>query len=464
MHKNNNLLNVVIQGLGFVGAATMVAVTNAKNSENEYIYNTVGLDLNSEQGNARIRDLNNGVFPFPTNDSLLIKITKSIYLDGRLKATTDNSVIETADILIVNINLDISFEQNGQSINFSDFKKAIVTIGQKIKEEALVIIETTVPPGTCTYIIKPIIETECRKRGIRPERVFIAHSYERVMPGENYLDSIVNYWRVYSGITKEAADKCESFFMNIINTADYPLTRLKNTNSSETGKLLENSYRAVNIAFIEEWGRFAEEANVDLYEVIDSIRQRPTHSDIRQPGFGVGGYCLTKDPLFAKIAARDILDLDGHDFPFSSKAVKVNAEMPLVTLNKIIRFFNGDIRGKKILLMGVTYRQDVGDTRFSPSEIFYNKAKAKGAEITAHDPMVKYWEEIGLDVLNDLPDLNDFSVVLFTVPHKSFKEINLEDWISSNNILIFDANNVLTKKQVTVINNNNYNYLSIGRG
>ena len=97
-------------------------------------------------------------------------------------------------------------------------------------------------------------------------------------------------------------------FIKIINIKDYPLSRLKNTISSECGKVLENSYRAVNIAFMEEWGRFAEDANIDIYEIVKSIRLRPTHQNIRQPGFGVGGYCLTKDPLFAKIASKDILN------------------------------------------------------------------------------------------------------------------------------------------------------------
>ena len=120
------------------------------------------------------------------------------------------------------------------------------------------------------------------------------------MPGKNYFDSIVNYWRVYAGIDDESAKKCEKFLKKIINTKDYPLTRLSDTTSSETAKVLENSYRAANIAFIEEWGRFAEDIGIDIFEIIESIRMRPTHSNIRQPGFGVGGYCLTKDPILQK--------------------------------------------------------------------------------------------------------------------------------------------------------------------
>ena len=234
--------------------------------------------------------------------------------------------------------------------------------------------------------------------------------------------------------------------------------------SSETGKLLENSYRATNIAFIEEWSRFAEDVGIDLFEIINAIRMRPTHSNIMQPGFGVGGYCLTKDPLFAKIAAKDLFNLKNHDFTFSSQAIKINSEMPLVTLGKIKEYFNGDIQGKKILLMGITYRQDVADTRFSPSEVFYKRAKSEGASIKVYDPMISYWDEISTQVLSDLPKLDNYDVVVFAVPHNDFKEISLKEWNNNRDILIFDANNVLTKKQILEIKNNEFFYMSIGRG
>ena len=138
--------------------------------------------------------------------------------------------------------------------------------------------------------------------------------------------------------------------------------------------------------------------------MIDAIRMRPTHANMRQPGFGVGGYCLTKDPLFAKIAAKEILNLNGHEFPFSSQAVQVNDEMPLVTLKKLKNHFKGDLNGINILLMGVTYRQDVGDTRFSPSEIFVEKARLQGAKINAHDPLIDHWDEVDLEIKTELPN------------------------------------------------------------
>ena len=139
------------------------------------------------------------------------------------------------------------------------------------------------------------------------DKVAIGHSYERVMPGPNYVDSIKNFYRVFSGLDEESAIRIESFLRTIISVDKYPLTQLANTQSTEMAKVLENSYRALNISFIVEWSRFAEHADVDLYDVVDAIRKRPTHSNMMYPGIGVGGYCLTKDPLIASWASQEFL-------------------------------------------------------------------------------------------------------------------------------------------------------------
>ena len=134
------------------------------------------------------------------------------------------------------------------------------------------------------------------------------------MPGPDYVDSIENFYRVFSGLDKKSELKVEEFLRTIIRTDEYPLTKLENTNATEIAKVLENSYRAKNIAFMVEWSRFAEEAGVNLYEVIDAIKMRPTHSNMMYPGIGVGGYCLTKDPLLASWSKMEIFgskkDLD----------------------------------------------------------------------------------------------------------------------------------------------------------
>ena len=457
-------MQIVIQGLGFVGSAMAVAVASKIDKNKEPIFNVIGIDRSNQLGEQRISSINNKKFPFKTNDKKLSNELKESVERGNLRATSNISNYSKADIVIVSINCDLIKDDSVVSIELDSFSNSIKEIASQVKENTLIIIESTVPPGTCIKIVYPIFKNYFKKRRLNIDKLFIAHSYERVMPGDKYFDSITNYWRVFSGINSISADKCESFLSQIINVKEYPLTKLKNTTSSETGKLLENSYRATNIAFIEEWSRFAEDVGIDLFEIINAIRMRPTHSNIMQPGFGVGGYCLTKDPLFAKIAAKDLFNLKNHDFTFSSQAIKINSEMPLVTLGKIKEYFNGDIQGKKILLMGITYRQDVADTRFSPSEVFYKRAKSEGASIKVYDPMISYWDEISTQVLSDLPKLDNYDVVVFAVPHNDFKEISLKEWNNNRDILIFDANNVLTKKQILEIKNNEFFYMSIGRG
>ncbi len=456
---------VVIQGLGFVGAAMAVAVSGATNQKGMPYFDVIGIDLDNESGNNRVNSINSGIFPFETVDTSIIKGTKESVRQGNLKATTDSSVLEKADIVLVSINLDItSVDSSKPSINFTPFKKAIHALGKKIKAGSLIIIETTVPPGTTANIVKPILDKHLIERNINPDSIFIAHSYERVMPGAEYLNSITNFWRVFSGITEKAADKCEAFLSKIINTTDYPLTRLDTTYASETAKVLENSYRAVTIAFMEEWGRFAEDVGFDLFEVIEAIRKRPTHSNMRQPGFGVGGYCLTKDPLFAKLAAKEIFHLKNHEFPFSTQAIRINQSMPLVTLSKLTKHF-GSLKEKKILLMGVSYRQDVGDTRYSPSEKFSVQALQEGAFISPCDPFVKYWEEMNLEVSNNLPSPDLFDAVVFAVPHDNYRTIDFSIWIKNNpKCVIFDANNVLTKDQRSTLSKMSNTLISIGRG
>jgi len=450
--------------LGFVGAAMAVAVASKLNEKNKPIFHVTGIDLPNKLGLDRINAIISGKFPFKINDSKISHELKNAVERGNLKATSSKNIYSKADIVLVSINCDL-IKQNGlEKIALDHFTKSIQEIAENVSEDTLVIIESTVPPGTCERIVYPLFNAIFKKRKLNINKFYLAHSYERVMPGNEYFDSIINYWRVYAGINRESADKCEVFLSQVINIADYPLTCLSSTTASETGKLLENSYRAVNIAFIEEWGRFAEDAGIDLYEVIDAIRMRPTHSNIRQPGFGVGGYCLTKDPLFAKIAARDILNIKGHEFPFSTQAVQVNDEMPLVTLKKLKNYFKGDLNGINILLMGVTYRKDVGDTRFSPSEIFIKKARSQGSEISVHDPLVDYWDEVDIDVQNDIQDSADYDVIIFAVPHKEYVGINLNEWITNKRTLLFDANNVLSKRQVREIKENDLNYISIGRG
>lgn len=456
---------VCIQGLGFVGLAMAVAVASAVDENKRPWFDVIGVELPNDSGKEKISAINSGELPLQASDVKLEEAHRRVVDQGNLTATTDPSVYSHADIIVVDIHLDVQISDGcPPSVNFSGFRNAIASIGKVISPGALVLVETTVPPGTCSEIVVPELAKQLEHRGLEADSVLVAHSYERVMPGKDYFDSIANFWRVYAGKTAEAADATEAFLSKVINVKEYPLTRLQSTIASESAKILENTYRAVNIAFIDEWGRFAEQAGIDLFEVINAIRVRPTHCNIRQPGFGVGGYCLTKDPHLVDIGARELLNLDNVQFPFSKKAVEINSVMPLVSVRKLKRLLGGDFNGKKIALMGVSYRQDVGDTRYSPSEIFLREVEKEGGVIIPHDPLVEEWVEIGRTVTADLPDPKELDAVVFAVQHDEYIELDIPRWLKGASPVIFDANHVLTTQQAQEIRSAGCVLECIGKG
>ena len=432
-----------------MGSAMALAVANASDAEGRPLYNVIGVDLANDNGQARIDSINNGRTPFDSTDVDMARAMASATKSGNLSATYDPSVYEQAEIILVSIHLDVG-EDHERDVAYDDtgLRKAIRTIGANARPGALVIVETTVPPGTCATVVWPELKAAAEGRGLSEDAFMLAHSYERVMPGPGYMDSIVNYWRVYAGGTESAADACEAFLSSFVNVDDYPLTRVSNMTASETAKVLENSYRAVNIAFIEEWTRFAEAAGIDLFEVVNAVRVRPTHANIRQPGLGVGGYCLTKDPLFGEVSARKILDRPDLEFPFCRQAISINRKMPLATLRRLEEGLGGNIKGKEILLLGVSYRSGVADTRFSPSEVFVREARARGARLSVQDPMVKYWDEMEEEVPTQISDPGRFDAIVFAVDHEEYGNLEPETWLGRSRPVIVDANNALTSRQV----------------
>ena len=438
---------VCVQGLGFVGSAMATAVTLAEARDGEALYNVIGIDLPTPAGEKRVAAINDGRFPFETSDPKLGPAVARGRARGNLRATTNPAVYAQADILVVDVHLDIPFRDDEPQLQFEEFEQALRAIGSRMQPNALVIVETTVPPGTCERVVVPVLVEEFRKRGLDPDRLLVAHSYERVMPGKDYLDSIINFWRVYSGHTERAADLCEAFLSDVVNVKDYPLTRLASTTASETAKVMENTYRAVNIAFISEWTRYAEQVGIDLFEVVRAIQKRPTHANIRYPGLGIGGYCLTKDPTFTPAAARQLFGL-ALDFPFSRLAVTESAKMPNHGVARLTELLGGSVAGKRILLCGLSYREDVADTRYSPSENVYRELIGRGAWVAVHDPFVTWWEELDCAVPDALPRPDDFDAVLFAIPHAQYRELDLAEWIGDQGCtLVLDAFLVFTAAQ-----------------
>ena len=423
-----------------------IAIASARSADGSPVFNVIGVDLPSPKGLSAIAALNDGRFPSVTTDAKLISATRMAIENGNLVATDDPSAYALAEAIICDINLDLCPDKNVPDVRFAAFEAGIRSVGRHMRPGALVIVETTVPPGTCAKIVAPALADEMARRGEAPDNFLLAHSFERVMPGADYFDSIVNFWRVFAGHSTAAAKACRAFLEKVVNTTDFPLTELQSTTASETTKVMENSYRAVNIAFVDEWARFAESVGVDLFEVVEAIRRRPTHSNIRQPGFGVGGYCLTKDPLFAKVAASRLFGRDDLQFPFCERAVAVNDAMPLVSLDRLEKMLGG-LAGKRVALFGVSYRPDVGDTRYSPTEVFARTAAQRGALIVAHDPLVTHWEEMGIDLDANLPSASEIDAAVFAVQHTEYHKMDMVEWLGNSTPTILDSNDVLSPKQ-----------------
>ena len=216
------------------------------------------------------------------------------------------------------------------------------------------------------------------------------------MPGKNYVASIRDFWRVCSGTTQEATNRVVKFLEAVINTDEYPLTVLSRPIESETAKIVENSFRATILAFLDEWSLFAERNGVDLIKVLEAIRVRPTHSNIIFPGPGIGGYCLPKDGGLGMWAYRHIHGFEDDIFKITPLAININDTRALHVAQltrDALRNMSRPLAAAEILLLGASYREDVGDTRYSGSELIVRRLTEMGAEHRVHDPYVQHWWE-----------------------------------------------------------------------
>jgi UDP-N-acetyl-D-glucosamine dehydrogenase len=454
LHQHEGKKVIVVQGLGFVGAVMALVCANAKSEE----YAVIGIDLASEDAYWKIKSINDGLFPLIADDPKIDEFFNKALKKGNILATYDPVAFEYADVVIVDINLDVQKESSKDGVledfevNLDGFKSAIKSIGSNCREDVLILVETTVPPGTCEKIVKPIIEDELTHRGFDIDKYRLGHSYERVMPGPEYIDSIREFPRVYSGCSQASADSVENFLKTIIDTSVCELTRLEHTNATEMAKVLENSYRAMNISFAVEWSRFAEEAGVDLYAMVNAIRVRKTHSNLMYPGIGVGGYCLTKDPLLASWSRKSFFGSDS-DLKMSINSVSINDQMPIFAFSRLIKEF-GNLKDKKVTFLGVSYRGDVGDTRFTPVETLVNKVREAGATIKLHDPFVSFWEEQKCHIESNIQNVLDSKpdLVIISSGHSKYKssEVILK-LLEMEQTYIYDTIGLLSNEQILLL-------------
>ncbi len=393
---------VVVMGAGFVGAVMAAVVAGSTDKQGKYSKFVIVCQRPSTRSYWKIPMINRGESPVkaedPEVDALISKCVKD---KKTLVATFNSDCLSLADCVVVDVQCDFVKQDLGMMVtgeaDMAALEATIRTIGERIQPHCLTLIETTVAPGTTEFVAWPIMKKAFAARGIESEPL-LAHSFERVMPGKEYVASIRDFWRVCSGCNAEARKRVEKFLREVLNTEKFPLTVMDRPIESETTKIVENSYRATILAYLHEWSIFAERNGVDLIKVIKAIKMRPTHSNMIFPGPGIGGYCLPKDGGLGYWAYRHILGFEDGDnlFKITPTAIDINDTRALHVAELVrdaLRNMGRYIAGADVVLCGASYRQDVGDTRYSGSEMVVRKLAEMGAEIRVHDPYVDHWYE-----------------------------------------------------------------------
>jgi len=465
---------VAVQGLGFVGCVMAVVVADAENRDGDPCYYVHGHQRPSKRSYWKVPVINTGVPPVSSSDEEVPELfERCVNQKHNFRATWHDVAYEVADVVVVDIQLDATKPAFGEAekgyCDITHFRDGMRTLGQHIKPDCLVLVETTVPPGTSERIVKPIIEEEFTKRGIdiKQNPALVAHSYERVMPGANYVSSIRDFWRVFSGVNDTSKKLAREFLSNVLDVENYPLTELDNTNASEMSKVMENSYRATNIALTLEWARFAEKVGVDIFKVRDAIRMRKgTHDNLLRPSLGVGGYCLTKDPVLANWAMKDVFELD-DTLSVAVNSVNINDTMPTHTVD-MIKEEIPELRDVNVTVLGVSYLEDVGDTRHSPSFTLVRLLRENWAEVKCHDMYVEYWAELETEeIYNDLDKiLPESDVVIFAVGHTEYKTLEPEYLVEKcgKNPLIIDCSNFLCDEKIKKFKQLGCKVKGVGKG
>lgn len=475
---------VVVMGVGFVGAVMAAIVADTVDENGKPSKLVIGCQRPSVRSYWKIHVLNKGISPVKAEDpNVDLLIGRCVNEKKTLVATYNSDCLKLADVVVVDVQCDYQKKDLGNmktgEADMAALEATIKTIGEKIPPHCLVLIETTVAPGTTEFVAWPILKKAFVKRGIESVPV-LAHSFERVMPGKEYVSSIRDFWRVCSGCDDEARERVVKFLHEVLNTKDFPLTVMDRPIESETTKIVENSYRATILAYLHEWSLFAERNGVDLIKVINAIKMRPTHSNMIFPGPGIGGYCLPKDGGLGYWAYRHILGFEDGDtlFKITPTAIDINDTRGLHVAQltrDALRNMGKYIAGADVLICGASYRQDVGDTRYSGSEMVVRKLTELGAEMRVHDPYVEHWYELTLQetypspgtswkrffrnqdhltevtVMKNLPEaLKGVEAVIFAVPHEDYTDLSPDDIVkwAGGPIAVVDAFGMLSDDKI----------------
>jgi|RhiMethySRZTD1v2_1073278.scaffolds.fasta_scaffold00929_16 UDP-N-acetyl-D-glucosamine dehydrogenase len=365
-------VDAVIVGMGYVGLPLAREASAAGLS-------VIGFDVNQEvvdglnQGRSHVDDL--------VDSDVVEMLARGFF------ATMDARELGRARTIVVCVPTPLS--SDGLP-DLGPIRAAAASVAEYLQPSTLVILESTTYPGTTDEEIRPILEAGGLVAGTDFALVF---SPERIDPGNQNFGP-KNTPKVIGGHTTACADAAEAFYSRFIDT----VVRTKGTREAETAKLLENTYRHINIALVNEMARFCHDLHIDLWDVIDAAGTKPFGFQAFRPGPGVGGHCIPIDPNYLSHRVRARL---GYPFRFVELAQEINAGMPSYVARRIQDQLNVDgkpLRGSVVLLLGVTYKPDIGDTRESPAVPLARTLIQQGAKLRFHDPLVKQFAVSGYEV------------------------------------------------------------------
>lgn len=361
--------DLVVVGLGYVGLPLCQEAVAAGMT-------VVGLDANAE----RVAALNAGRSSVDDVSDADIATMRA----AGFAATTDPGCLDTAAAVSICVPTPLNAEDGTPDL--VAVRAVAQTLAGHLHPGMLVVLESTTYPGTTEEIVRPLLEASGLVAGVD---FHLAYSPERIDPG-NSTWGLANTPKVVGGLTQACTDAAQAMYGNFVQTM-VPTT---GTREAEMAKLLENTYRHVNIALVNEMLVFCDELGIDLWEVIATAATKPFGFAAFYPGPGVGGHCIPIDPNYLSFKVKSL----GYQFRFVELAQEINARMPSYVVHRATGLLNAErkaVNGSRILLLGVTYKADIADERESPARPLAKRLLERGADLAYHDPYVPTWQVNG---------------------------------------------------------------------
>jgi nucleotide sugar dehydrogenase len=402
--------DLAVIGLGYVGLPLAIEAANSN-------LNVAGHDIND----SVVSSLNNSISHVEdiSNEVLKDALSKDLLI------TTDSNVLGDSEYVVISVPTPLTDYQP----DLSYVEAATKSIAENLKKGQTIILESTTYPGTTLEIVKPILEKISSL--VAGEDFLLGYSPERIDPG-NKKWTFKNTPKIVSGINETSLKKISEFYNSIIDE----VVEVSGTREAEMVKLVENTYRQVNIAMVNELAILSNMLDIDIWEVVDAAKTKPFGFQSFRPGPGVGGHCIPIDPKYLSFKTRQI----GQPVRFVELAQEINNSMPNYVISRISELMNKKeilLKNSKILLLGVAYKKDIGDTRESPAIDIIESLLEKSAEVSFYDPYVDELIVNKESILKeqDLKSISNYDLVIIHTPHTSFNNIDFENIKS----LIFDA-------------------------